>query len=219
MIRVSDGVASASGSYPSFATRSASSFALRSAASKSNAPASTFFAPSLVFFAPRMLFFAPVALAGFRAAAGMAREVVASAVAARGEGERVVPFPFAFAFKNGDAVLVGPAAGVPVRDGGLLGRLMDGLSHDEKKSSSSPAPGVFDPLSPPSLATSSTCTSPGNLQSCQPSEPLFTLMTCPYCLASAALRLCSSSLYFVAALDVYLVLGSLLASAAPPPCV
>jgi hypothetical protein len=37
-------------------------------------------------------------------------------------------------------------------------------------------------------------------------------------LASATHRLCSSSLYFVAALLVYLALESLLASAAEPPC-
>lgn len=40
-----------------------------------------------------------------------------------------------------------------------------------------------------------------------------------YCLASTAQRLCSSSLYLVAALLVYFVLGSLLARAAEPPWV
>lgn len=39
------------------------------------------------------------------------------------------------------------------------------------------------------------------------------------CCASCAARLLSSSLYFTAALDVYLTLESLLASAADPPCV
>lgn len=40
-----------------------------------------------------------------------------------------------------------------------------------------------------------------------------------YCLASTTQRLCSSSLYLVAALLVYFALGSLLANAAEPPCV
>lgn len=166
LICVSAGAASASGSYPSFATRSASSFALRSAASKSRAEASTFFAPSLVFFAPRMFFLGPVELAGFRAAAGMA--VAAGVDALRGDFGRAVPLPFAGAFKKGDAVLLTPAAGVPVREGGLEGRLIAGLSQDEKKSSSSAAPGVFEPLAPLSSMMSVMTTSSGYLAtSCQ----------------------------------------------------
>jgi hypothetical protein len=45
--------------------------------------------------------------------------------------------------------------GVPEREGGLLGLLMEGLSHEEKKSSGSPA-GVLVPL--PSLASTASST-------------------------------------------------------------
>jgi len=49
-----------------------------------------------------------------------------------------VAVPFATAFKKGDEVR--PIwEGVVVLDGGLLGRLIVGLSHEEKKSSSPPA--------------------------------------------------------------------------------
>lgn len=75
---------------------------------------------------------------------------------------------------------------------------MDGLSQEEKKSSS------FDGVSAPSAGVDMT----------------MSVMTTSsgYSLASAATLLFSSSLYFVAAFDVYLVLGSLLANAAVPPC-
>lgn len=47
--------------------------------------------------------------------------------------------PFAPGLRKGE-----PVRGVPVREGGLEGRLMVGLSQEEKKSSSSPA-GVLAP--------------------------------------------------------------------------
>ena len=51
-----------------------------------------------------------------------------------GDFERACATPLAFAFRNGDAVRL-PIGGVCVRDGGFDGRLMVGLSHEEKKSS------------------------------------------------------------------------------------
>ena len=77
-------------------------------------------------------------------------------------GRDVAPLPFAFALRKGDAVRLMP--GVPVREGGLLGLLIDGLSQEEKKSSLGSPAGVFVPV-PPSLssASSSTVTSSGYL--------------------------------------------------------
>lgn len=46
---------------------------------------------------------------------------------------------------------------------------------------------------------------------------MFMLIFRTYCFASAALLLDNSSLYFVAAFEVYFVFGSLLAKAAEPP--
>ena len=141
----SAGGASALGSYPSFSIRSCSSFAFFSASSKSRALASIFFAPSF-FFAPRMLvFFAPPAVAVFRtAAAGTARGAAAESAADNGDLLRPPLLPFAF--KKGEAVRLMP--GVFVRDGTLLGLLIVGLSHEEKKSSSVSRAGV--PLPPDS---------------------------------------------------------------------
>jgi hypothetical protein len=48
------------------------------------------------------------------------------------------------AFRKGEAVRL-TTGGVPVREGGLLGRLIEGLSQEEKKSSSASPAGVFDP--------------------------------------------------------------------------
>ncbi len=127
----------------------------------------------------------------------MARDVVGaecggSSAFARGDFGLVRLLPFVLGLRKGDAVRL-TAGGVCVREGGLLGRLIDGLSQDEKKSSS-----LVD-VSPPSagvdMIMSVMMTSSG------------------YSLASAVTLLFSSSLYFVAAFDVYLVLGSLLASA------
>lgn len=78
----------------------------------------------------------------------------------RGDFGRAVPFPLAPGARKGDAVL---AEGVPVLEGGLLGRLMVGLSHEEKKSSSSGSPaGVCEP-EPVDSSTSVIWTSPGYL--------------------------------------------------------
>lgn len=148
------GAVSSSGLYPSFAIRSASSLAFFSASSKSSATSDViFFAPSLVFFAPRMFGLrAPAAEeVVLRIAAEEAvRDVGAEAGGVAAESEplsgdfgRAVPFPLAAGARKGEAVL---AAGVPVREGGLLGRLIVGLSHEEKKSSSSGSPaGVWEP--------------------------------------------------------------------------
>lgn len=182
---------------------------------------STFLAPSFVFFAPRMFFFAAIEAPGLRAAAGMARDaaaVVVSVEAARGDFVREMSPTLAdvwLALRKGELVRMG-LEGVPVRDGGLLGRLMAGLSHEEKKSSS-PLAGVFVPLLPVSSGASVICTSSGYLYRCQ-AGLLVGVGVSAYSFASAAHLLASSSLYLTAALLVYLVLGSLLASAADPPC-
>lgn len=69
--------------------------------------------------------------------------------------------PLPFALRKGEAVRC-MLLGVPVREGGLLGLLIAGLSHDEKKSSLGSPTGVFVP-EPASSASSSTLTSSGNL--------------------------------------------------------
>lgn len=82
-----------------------------------------------------------------------------SSDADRGDFERD---PFAPAFRKGDPVRL-TTGGVPVRDGGLLGRLMEGLSQEEKKSSSASA-GVFEPSDGVPAGKSVMTTSPlGNL--------------------------------------------------------
>ena len=144
---------SASGSYPSFSIRSASALAAFSAASKSISSPATFFAPSLVFFAPRMFVRLPAvpvvpfrraAVFVVRIAAGAGRGSCDSAVA-RGEGDFDRAAPLAVpAVRKGDAVRE-TTGGVPVREGGLLGRLMLGLSQEEKKSSAGSVAGVEDP--------------------------------------------------------------------------
>lgn len=91
-----------------------------------------------------------------RAADGAAG--AAGSVAVRGDFDLAWPFPLEP--RKGEAVLLMP--GVPVREGGLLGLLMEGLSQDEKKSSGSPA-GVFVPLPSLTSATSSTTTLSGFL--------------------------------------------------------
>jgi hypothetical protein len=82
--------------------------------------------------------------------------VLASELPTSGDFGRSVPLPLAPGLRKGD-----PALGVPVREGGLEGRLMVGLSHEEKKSSSSPA-GVLL-LSLPASGTSVITTSLGYL--------------------------------------------------------
>lgn len=94
-----------------------------------------------------------------RTAVGGGDELSLSPV--RGDFGRV-PFAFVPAFKKGDAVRL-PFEGVPTRDGGLLGRLIAGLSHEEKKSSWGSPAGVSAP-SPGVPETSLITTSPGNLE-------------------------------------------------------
>ena len=155
---------SASGSYPSFSMRSASSRALRSAASKSKplSVGASFLAPSLVFFAPRMFVLrgaAPVVVF-LIADEDVVREAGGAAGVDSGPPEsgdlgRAMPLPFAGALRKGDAVRE-PLRGVPVREGGFEGRLMVGLSQEEKKSSSV-SPGVLVP-SPESVSGMSVIT-------------------------------------------------------------
>ena len=82
--------------------------------------------------------------------------------AIRGDLGRAVPLPLIPGFRNGDAVRL-ITGGVCVRDGGLLGRLMAGLSHDEKKSSAGSPTGVAVPSLDVENVESSTTTSSGNL--------------------------------------------------------
>lgn len=101
-----------------------------------------------------------------RAAVEVVRDAVGGVGSAAVRGDFVrAGGPLPFAPRNGDAVLVMP--GVPVREGGLLGRLTEGLSQEEKKSSGSPA-GVLVPLPESASAASSTTTLSGFLENCQP---------------------------------------------------
>lgn len=161
---------SASGSYPSFSILSASALAAFSAASKSSSSATIFFAPSFcVFLAPRMFVrFAAVGpvVPGFRIAdAGVARIAVgagrafsaSAAAAVRGDlGRALAPLAVP-AERKGDPVRA-ITGGVPTRDGGLLGRFIAGLSHEEKKSSSPASIAGVEPPSPGVPATSSVIT-------------------------------------------------------------
>jgi hypothetical protein len=79
----------------------------------------------------------------------------------RGDLGLDVAAPFPLALKKGEAVLLIP--GVPVREGGLLGLLIEGLSHDVKKSSLGSPAGVCVPVPSLSSPRSSTVTSSGNL--------------------------------------------------------
>ena len=84
--------------------------------------------------------------------------------AARGEGdlERACELPLAFVVRNGEAVR-DTTGGVPVLEGGLLGRLMAGLSQDEKKSSAGSPPGVEAPSEELTTGASVITTSSGYL--------------------------------------------------------
>lgn len=122
----------------------------------------TFLAPSLgAFLAPKTLPFFAVAVDEVLRTLGLDRIAVGAGAAPsfslsdRGDFDRD---PLAPAFRKGDPVRL-TTGGVPVREGGLLGRLMDGLSQEEKKSSSS-APGVLEPLEFAPVGTSVMTTSP-----------------------------------------------------------
>jgi hypothetical protein len=103
-----------------------------------------------------MFFFGAAPVVVLRTAAGFAAGVLDSEPPTSGDLGRSVPLPLAPGFRKGD-----PTFGVPVREGGFDGRLMVGLSHEEKKSSSSPA-GVLVPSVPVS-GTSVITTSLGYL--------------------------------------------------------
>lgn len=94
-------------------------------------------------------------------AVGAGEEELSLSEAERGDFERG-PFPLEPAFKKGDAVRL-TTGGVPVREGGLEGRLIEGLSHEEKKSSSGSPAGVFVPSEPDPAGISVITTSSGNL--------------------------------------------------------
>ena len=80
----------------------------------------------------------------------------------RGDFGRAVPLPFAPGLRKGDAVRLS-TGGVCVLEGGLLGRLIDGLSQDEKKSSLGSPAGVAVPSPDESATISVMTTSPGYL--------------------------------------------------------
>lgn len=136
----------------------------------------------------------------------------APSMAASGDLGRAEPLPLGLGTRKGEFVL--PVPGVLDLEGGLLGRLIVGLSQEEKKSSSFSPAGVLLPLVEGSISV--TTTSLGNL--CMSASVSDSCICCTYCLASACPLLVNSSLYLVAAIEVYLVFGSLLASAAEPPC-
>lgn len=135
-----------------------------------------FFAPRPFFFAPKTLVFRGCAEVVFRIAdEEMARDATGLVVSEesaegsaeeerlRGDFERVLPLPFVPAFRKGEAVRLAPT-GVPVREGGLLGRLIAGLSQEEKKSSDGSPAGVFVPSGEPSSVMSVIVTSSGKLK-------------------------------------------------------
>ena len=77
--------------------------------------------------------------------AGVAASLLASvAEAMSGDLGRAAPLPLALGLRKGEAVRLA-LEGVPDREGGLLGRLMVGLSQEEKKSSSCSPDGVSVP--------------------------------------------------------------------------
>lgn len=129
----------------------------------------TFFAPSfeVVFFAPRILALRGPVVVVFRRAAdvvillagGFASE--AESDLARGEADLEISLPLALAFRKGEEVRP-TTGGVPVRDTGGVGFLIEGLSHEEKKSSAGSLAGVEEAPAP-SPATSVTTTSLGYL--------------------------------------------------------
>ena len=128
----------------------------------------TFFAPSFVFLAPKTFAFrGPAEVAElFRNAADEVVRLAAGGVEepptfASGEGARAMPFPLELPARNGDGVL--PAEGVAVREIGGVGRLIAGLSQEEKKSSSGSPAGVEVPSVGPLLITSVMTTSLGCL--------------------------------------------------------
>lgn len=167
-----------------------------------------------------MAFRGPAAVPVFRNAAEEVIRLAAGLLSPPASGDAVlaIPLPFAPAvpaFKNGDGVLP-TTGGVAVREIGGVGRLTVGLSQDEKKSSSAGSPdGVEVPSVETLDMTSVITTSFGYLLQFSYIPTLKGGYI--YSWASLFERLFSSSLYFVATFEAYLVLGSLLLSAAVPP--
>ena len=130
----------------------------------------TFFAPSFVFLAPRTFAFRGpvlVVVAFLRAAEDVVRLAAGAALPASGEVDLAIPFPLPLplallAFKKGDAVRL-TTGGVAVLEIGGVGRLIAGLSQEEKKSSSGSPTGVDDPSVGALLAASVMTTSSGYL--------------------------------------------------------
>jgi hypothetical protein len=93
-------------------------------------------------------------------------EVFELSALARGDVLLAIPLPLLFvpAVRNGEGVRP-TTGGVAVRDIGGVGRLIEGLSHDEKKSSSGSPVGVEDSSLGPLLSTSVITTSAGYLTS------------------------------------------------------
>ena len=82
-------------------------------------------------------------------------------LATSGDFGRAAPLALLLVERNGELVLE-TTGGVPTREGGLLGLLIVGLSHEEKKSSPGSPAGVSVP-SPAPEGTSVMTTSSGNL--------------------------------------------------------
>lgn len=80
----------------------------------------------------------------------------------RGDLGLIGPEPLEPGFRKGEAVRL-ITGGVCVLDGGLLGRLIDGLSQDEKKSSLGSPAGVAVPSVDDAATTSVMMTSSGYL--------------------------------------------------------
>ena len=136
-------------------------------ASAAPLPPPTFLAPSFcVFFAPSTfaLRAAPPAVAVLRNAADeLVRDADGAASAyttIAGDLERGSPGGL---LRKGEAVRLPPTGGVCVRLGGLLGRLIAGLSQEEKKSSPDSLLGVLAPSAKVGERTSVITTSSGNL--------------------------------------------------------
>ena len=91
----------------------------------------------------------------------------------KGVFARVEPCPLAPALRNGEAVLL-MTGGVCVLDGGLLGFFIDGLSHEEKKSSPGSPDGVDAPSRKVGERISVIATSSGNLCGSKPMSRSYT---------------------------------------------
>jgi hypothetical protein len=91
--------------------------------------------------------------------AGRASEVLLTLLRPEGDFERALPL-VEFALRNGEAVR-DTTGGVPVLEGGLLGRLMVGLSQEEKKSSAGSPAGVEVPSVESAVLSSVITTSSG----------------------------------------------------------